>query len=184
VAAATIQDHLSVAFRLAKREPDAIKEIANTQAAFWYSFQAALISLPLMLVTIFLGPEPTPGLLGVLAEVSLFVVGWLLFPVVMLEVVPHIDRTQEYCRYIAASNWCSVLEDAALTAIVVLQAVNIIPETIGGFAFFICVVWVFSYQFFVARHGLKVEVGIAAMIIGLRLLLSLVLFAVQGIIGG
>ena len=49
MAAATIQDHLSVAFRLAKREPDAIKEIANTQAAFWYSFQAALISFYLCL---------------------------------------------------------------------------------------------------------------------------------------
>ncbi len=184
MAAATIQDHLSVAFRLAKREPDAIKEIANTQAAFWYSFQAALISLPLMLVTIFFGAESSPGMLGLLAEVALFVVGWLLFPVVMLEVVPLIDRTQEYCRYIAASNWCSVLEDGALTAIVVLQAINVIPDAIGGIVFFACVVWVFSYQFFVARHGLKVEAGTAAMIIGLRLLLSLVLFAVQSIIGG
>lgn len=182
--AATFQDHLSVAFRLAKRDPDAVDDIANTQGAFWYSFQAALISLPLMLVSVLIETGASPGVFGMLAEVAVFVVAWLLFPVVMLEIAPMIDRTQYYCRYIAASNWCSVLEDAVLTAIVLLRFLNIIPEAIGGLVFFVCVVWVFSFQFFVARNALKIDAGTAAMLIGVRLLLSLGLFFVKSVIGG
>jgi len=102
----------------------------------------------------------------------------------MLEIVPVIDRTQHYCRYIAASNWCSVLEDAVLTIVVLLRFLDIIPGTLGGVVFFACVVWVFSYQFFVARHGLKIDAGTAAMIIGVRLLLSLALFFAKSVVGG
>jgi len=120
----------------------------------------------------------------VLAEVAVFVTAWLLFPVVMLEIAPMIDRAQHYCRYIAASNWCSVLEDAVLTTVVLLRFLNVIPEAIGGLVFFICIVWVFSFQFFVARNALKIDAGTAAMLVGVRLLLSLGLFLIKGIIGG
>jgi|GEM_PF-6869794 len=182
--AATVLEHVQVAFRLAKRDPAAIDDIANTQAAFWYSFQGAVITLPMMLITIVLEGGGVPGLLGLLGEVGLFAVGWLLYPVVMLEIVPLIDRAQHYCRYMAASNWCNVLEDGVLTLIVVLRALNIIPESLGGLAFFACVIWVFSYQFFVIRNGLKVDAGIAAMLIGVRLLLAVGLFMIHSAFGG
>ncbi|MCA8929044.1 MAG: hypothetical protein KDC18_13325 [Alphaproteobacteria bacterium] len=184
MAATTLQEHLWVAFRLARREGQAVDEIANTQAAFWYSFQAALITLPMMVITVLLDYGGFPGALEMLAEVALFVVGWLLFPVAMLEIAPAIDRMQFYCRYIAASNWCSVFEDGLLTLVVVLRALDVIPGAIGGLLFFAGVVWVFSYQFFVARNALRIDAGVAAMIIGARLLLAIVLFIARGIIGG
>ena len=84
MAAVTILDHLRVALRLARRDATALNDIENTQSAFWFSFQAALVTLPFLLVTVFFGAEDPIGVLDVLAEVSLFAVGWLLFPVVML----------------------------------------------------------------------------------------------------
>lgn len=182
--AATIQDHLQVAFRLAKRDQAALDDVANSEAAFWYSFLGMLLSLPFMLISITANSDVTLGPLGVLAETSVFIVGWLLFPVAMLEIVRVIDRSQHYFRYVAASNWCSVLEDGVLTLIVVLRFLEVLPELFGGLLFFGCIVWVLSFQFFVARNALQIDAGTAAVIIGVRLLLSLSLFAVAGIIGG
>ena len=61
---------------------------------------------------------------------------------------------------------------------------DIIPGSLGGALFFGIVVWVFMFQFFVARHGLRLDVGAAALIVGLRLLLALGLFFAKAIIGG
>ena len=183
MAASSIPDYIRVAFRLAKRDPSAFAEVDNTAEAFWFSFRAALVTLPFLLVTVALSAEDGIGLLDVLAEVTLYAVGWLLFPVVMLEVTQAINRGQLYFRYIAASNWCSVVEDGALALVLILQTMDIIPGSLGGALFFGIVVWVFMFQFFVARHGLRLDVGAAALIVGLRLLLALGLFFAKAIIG-
>jgi hypothetical protein len=184
MAAVSIQDHLKVVLRLAKRDPSAFAEIASTPAAFWFSFRAALFSLPFMLVTLSVDTDAARGVADGLAEVALFAVGWLLFPAVMLEVVPVIKRTEHYCRYIAASNWCRVLEDGVLTLIVLMRALNILPESASGLMFFAAVIWVFSFQFFVVRHGLRIDTATAALIIGLRLMLSVGLFIASSVLGG
>ena len=184
MAAVSIRDHLNVAFRLAMRDASAVKEVHNTQAAFWFSFQAAVISLPFLLVTVFFGADRDIGLLELIAEATIYAVSWLLFPVVMLEIAPAIDRAQYFYRYIAASNWSSVVEDAALAAILMLRTVGVIPAGLGGVLFFGAVIWVFSYQFFVARHALQIDQGTAALIIGVRLLLVLGLFFAKSLLGG
>ena len=184
MAAVTIPDHLRVAVQLAKRDPTALTEIGNNQAVFWYSFQAALISLPFLLVSIFFDADHQVGMLEVLAEATIYIVGWLLFPVVMLEIAPAIDRAQHYYRYIAISNWCNVIEDGVLASIMILRTIGVLPAGIGGVLFFGAVIWKFSYQFYVARHALQIEQGMAAMIIGVRLLLALSLFFVKSLIGG
>ena len=183
MAAVSIQDHIGIAFRLAKRDTSAFAEIGNTPAAFWFSFRAALVTLPFLLSTIVLSAEGGIGPLDLLAEIAQYAVGWLLFPVVMLEVCAVINRQKEYCRYIATSNWCGVIEDGLLAAILVLRAIDIIPGSLGGILFFGVVVWVFSFQFFVARHGLRLDPAGAALIVGLRLILALALFFAKAILG-
>jgi hypothetical protein len=184
VAAVTILDYIGVAFRLAKRDVSAFVEVENSPAAFWFSFRAALVTLPFLVATIMLSAEGAVGPLDLLAEIAQYAVGWLLFPVVMLEVCVAIDRQKLYCRYIATSNWCGVIEDSLLALILVLRAVDIIPGSLGGILFVGVVVWVFSFQFYVARHGLRLDPAGAALIVGLRLILALALFFAKAILGG
>lgn len=184
MAAVSILDHLKVAFRLAKRDASALDELENSPAALWFSFQAALIALPFFFITILTNSETPMSVMQTLAEVAMYAVGWLMFPVAMYEVAGAIDRRAEYCRYIVAVNWCSVIEDGSLALILVLKTVGILPEALGGIAFFAVVIWVFTFQFFVARNALRLDHGGAALVIGLRLMLGLALLFVSNIIGG
>jgi len=183
MAAQTIPDHIRAAFRLAGRDAQAVEEFANVPAAVWFSFAAAIIALPLFFTTLLLS-EAGANLAQAIGELGPYAVGWLLFPVVMAQVVVTIDRERYYCRYIAAVNWCALVEYLVLTALVVIQSIGVVPEGIGNLLFFAVVIWVLFYQHFVARHALQIDGSVAALIVGLRLVLDLVVVAVSGIIGG
>jgi hypothetical protein len=184
MAAQTVNDHLRAAWQLALRRGSAIDEFVNSPEAVWYSFIAAIIALPLFFTTLVLGGESERGVAGYLAELGPYAVGWLLFPVVMAKVAETIDRERFYCRYITAVNWCALVEFMVMTATVVVQALGILPSEFGNILFFVVVVWVLTYQYFVAKNALEVESAVAALVVGLRLVLDLVIVAFSGAFGG
>ncbi len=183
MAARTISEHIRVALRLAARQPQAAQDYANVPQATWFSFSAAVIALPLFIATVLAGGEDG-NLFQVIADLGPYAVGWLLFPVAMLKVAEMIQREQYYCRYITAVNWCALVEYIVMASLVVLQAVGVIPETLGKFLFVAVVIWVLTYQHFVARSTLQIDGSVAAMLVALRLALDLAIVALSGIIGG
>jgi hypothetical protein len=184
VTAQTIPDHLRIAMRLAARDPSGVQEYANTPAAVWFSFIAALITLPLFIATVVMGDKAVGGILGFVAELGPYAIGWLLFPVVMAQVARLIKRESRYCQYIVAVNWCGVVEYTVLTTLVLLTGSGVLPESISRVLFVGAVTWVLIYQFFVARVVLHVEKSVAGLIVALRLVLDLVIVAFAGTVGG
>lgn len=182
--ARTISEHIRVALRLAARQPQAAQDYANLPQATWFSFSAAVIALPLFIATVLAGGGEGRNLFRVIADLGPYTVGWLLFPVAMVKVAEMIQREQYYCRYITAVNWCALVEYMVMAALVVLQAVGVIPESLGKFLFVAVVIWVLTYQHFVARMALQVDGNVAAMLVALRLALDLAIVAASGILGG
>ena len=185
MAAQTISEHLRAAMRLAGRQPQAVEEFANTPETAWFSFLAAFVALPLFLLVMATGAvKEGTEIIQLVADLGPYAVGWLLFPVVMLRVAPAMQCEQYYCRYIAAVNWCAVVEFIVMTGLVVLEAAGLIPEQLARFLFVGLVVWVLTYQHFVAREALRIDGIQAAMLVALRMALDLGIVAVSGLLGG
>lgn len=180
MAAATIPDHLCAAARLAVRNPAAINDIANTPAALWYSFTAAFIVLPIYIAVLTLSSEGDGSSVTFLTQLGPYAVDWLLFPVVMLEVVEAIDRRRHYCRYIAAANWCAVIELSVTILPFLLSGLGVLSIGLVQFLFVGIVIWVLFFQAFVARVGLQLDWSGAALIVGLRLILDTATLAFAG----
>ncbi len=161
-----------------------MQEFANTPEAAWFSFTAAFVSLPLFVVAMVAGSIDDLQIIRIIADLGPYAVGWLLFPVVMLRVAPAMQCEQYYCRYITAVNWCAVVEFMAMTALVVLEAGGLIPEAVARFMFLALIIWVLTYQHFVARAALQIDGGKAALLVALRMVLDLVIVAVSGVFGG
>ena len=182
--AQTIPEHLRAAAGLAARRTQAMQAFANTPEAAWFSFTAAFVSLPLFIAAMVAGSPDGVQSLRVIADLGPYAVGWLLFPVVMLRVAPAMQCGQYYCRYIAAVNWCAVVEFTAMTALVLLEAAGMIPAEIARFLFLALIVWVLTYQHFVAREALQIDGSKAALLVALRMVLDLAIVAVSGVLGG
>lgn len=161
-----------------------MQAFANTPEAAWFSFTAAIVALPLFAITRIIGPEDGVDVFRVIADLGPYAVSWLLFPVVMLRVAPAMQCEQHYCRYINALNWCAVFEAAVMTVFVALEAAGLVPEQFSRPLFLMLIIWVLTYQFYVAKTALQIEGSKAALLVGLRLVLDLAIVAVGGILGG
>ena len=172
------------AIALARRDVSGMAQFANTPEVALFSFFAAVIALPMFFITVALGVKGVTNLPALVADLGPYTVGWLLFPLVMAKIVTVIDRDRFYCRYIVAVNWCSVLEYLVMTILVVLQGQEIVPEQVGNLLFVALVVWVLTYQHYVARVALEVNGTIAALLVALRMLLDLMIVAGGSVLGG
>ncbi len=189
MAARTIPEHIQAALRLATRNPQGAEAFGNTPATAWFSFMAAIIALPLFFLSMTLGdgPEggaaaggaPGAGIAKMVSDLGPYAVGWLLFPVMMASVVQTIDRDRYYCRYVAAVNWCALVEYAVMTLLVSVQGFGLVPEPVTNILFVVLVVWVLTFQHFVARTVLQVDRAVAALLVALRMMLDVAVVALS-----
>lgn len=182
--ARTIPEHIQAAVKLAGRNARAVEEFGNTPAAVWFSFSVAIIAFPLFVMTMGLGDKQHGGIADLVSELGPYAVGWLLFPVVMARVVLTIDRERYYCRYIAAVNWCALIEYLAMSLLVVMRTQGILPDAFENILFVVLIVWVLTFQHFVARRALQVDGVVAALLVALRMVLDIAIVAGSGMLGG
>src|SRR5690606_7445527 len=155
-----------------------------TVEGFWRSFTAALIAFPVYLLLVVTRPDPETGIAAeaaLLVETIAYVIDWFAFPVVMLHVAAALDRTERYLGYIVAVNWCNLVQVALFGTILVLRLAGILTGGLSEFLWLVALLWVLSYQWYVARVGLEISGLAAAGIVALAFLISLF---VQGIAVG
>ena len=165
------------AWRLARFDANGVTFFDNTTEAFWRSFWAAAIALPLYAVllvikntgvTIAVGP-----VYAFFVHLISYAIGWLIFPFAIYYVAELTGRQQWYCRYIAAHNWAIVLQVALLLVVSLFALTGIPSPGVTGMMTVIAVGAVLIYQGFIAHVAFQATLMGAVGIVLLDLALSL-----------
>ena len=123
------------AVRLAQGKRDGMSLFGDSETDFWQSFYAAIIVAPLFFI--FISLQSNTGVRSALSvnfyaiHAISYVVGWVLFPLVMIHLVKTIGRQQFYIRLIVAYNWASVVQNAVFLPFAILFETGLISGPIA-----------------------------------------------------
>lgn len=170
------------AWRFATLDRSAIQFFDNTPEAFWRSFNAALIALPaysLLVLLSFTEHPVTAGPVRILfTEGIAYVIGWVLFPLVMVAFTDTVKCGDRYFRFIAAWNWSIVLQAFLFLAVSAFVASGTVPDGLGALISLAAMLAIFLYQGFIAKATLDIPVPAAAVVVvidlGIAIGLSLI----------
>jgi hypothetical protein len=167
------------AWMLARMDAKGVFLFDNTVEAFWRSFWAASVALPIYGILLVLRNSGAsigvaPGTAFLIHSIT-YVMGWIAFPFAMFYVARTFDRQQWYCRYIAAYNWAVVLQLSLMLLVSSIVATGVFSSSIGTFITIGTVLAILAYQGYIARVALQATIPGAVGIVLLDLILSLTL---------
>ena len=167
------------AYRLARFDAGGLAYFDATPGGFWKSFFAAVIVLPLYLLLLAVRlqgdlPEGTPARFLAI-ELIAYVIGWVIYPLVMATVARLIDRERHYVRYIVAYNWASVWQNILYLPVAILSVAGLLADGAAGFIALAALVAVLVYAWFVARIALALPGLHAVPLVALDVVLGLLL---------
>ncbi len=173
-----VRRSLAGTLRLACGDRRGLSYFDPSQEGFWRSFRAAFLAYPLFLILLTMrtsGREwaASGALRIVTAETIGYVIGWVAFPLAMVKVTELFRRERRFFAFMVAYNW-SQIPQSALFVLVGLEAasgilISGITRAIGIAAAFA----VLLYEWFIARTALEVRGTLAALVVLLDLLFSL-----------
>jgi len=173
-----IRAHLVGAFKLARFDASGAEVFGNTAAEAWFSFTAALIVAPMIVMWILLdgfsAPEDTPMLTSVTFEVMTYVIGWLLFPVIAFHLLVFMGKDARYPRFINAYNWTAVIQNSLFLFMHLFLGAMGAPDEARALLGMMMLAYVLMYGWFVARTVLEIETGPAVTVVALDLVVALV----------
>lgn len=181
---AEIAHNVRGALRLAARDSGGMAYFDTTIDGFWRSFSAALVIGPayLILLATQYGQHSAELAAGrfFTVEIIAYVMGWFLFPVVMLTVTRWIGREARFVPLIVAVNWSNVVQIMLITLIAVIGVSGVLPDAVASILHLVAVIWILTYRWFIVLTALDVPGGVAAAVVFLDLLLGLAVTVVAG----
>ncbi|UCH75821.1 MAG: hypothetical protein JSU82_08350 [Rhodospirillales bacterium] len=166
------------------RDKRAAMLLENTYLAAVKSYWAALIVLPLYMIgtTIeFLNPSDDVRNFAVLAgeaglfnatvaEFCIFVLCWFVaWPLVLDRITPYLGTCDgNFFRYIAAYNWMRVTYVLVGLLFVTLHFAGLVPPHAAEAVALTVLLVLWSYHWFVLRHALGVNSGMAALLVAVE----------------
>lgn len=179
------------AWRIARMDPDAPNYFDLSINGFWRSFMAVLVVAPFYLLFLIVNYGNQPGLVlptgpvvsteyYVTIKLITYVLGWLVFPLIMVPISRLLDLSQNYVRYVIVWNWSNVLVMA-----VILPTVLMFPPAADAghsakLVLMAAQITMLFYGYLVVRAGLGSKALTAVGIVVLDLLLSLFLSLLAG----
>jgi hypothetical protein len=172
---------LFAAWRLARRDVAAMRLFDLTVAGFWRSFGAILVAAPAFIfitalenhLLVSADREPPPAFLNV----ADYVLGWIVFPLVMLAVCKFLDLGTRYATYIIAMNWARVLIIGLFVLVYAILVIPMLGVTLGAIAWLVIWAAVLYYQWFIAKTALGTPTGTAIAIVVLQNVLDVAIEA-------
>jgi len=163
---------LLAAWRLARLDATAMGLFDLTVAGFWRSFGAILVAAPAFIfitalenhLLVSAGRELPPAFLNV----ADYVLGWIVFPLVMLAVCKFLGLGMRYASYIIAINWARVLIIGLFVVVYAILVIPMLGVTLGAIAWLTAWAGVLYYQWFIAKTALGVPTGTAIAIVILQ----------------
>lgn len=174
---------LSVAWRLARLDAGALRDVDGSIEGFWRSFQAAIIAAPLFALLIVLrsaehplSPDPLRALF---IEGIGYVIGWTAYPLAAWYLANALGKSQRYTSYIVAYNWANVLQVAAFVPVAALAASELAPDNLVVLVALLLTGLVIYYQFFIVRTALGIEPLPALGFVAIDMVLGLLIDAAE-----
>ena len=166
-------------YRLARLDAAGMDFFDATPAGFWRSFFAAVLIAPfyLLLLTIrFSGlPETAPFFSFIAIESIAYVIVWVAFPLLIASLAKILDRDSHYIRFIVAYNWAAVLQNGLYLPIAIMATSGLLAAGTANALGLMALSLIVFYTWFITRTALEIPAGIAAGIVGLDFLLSILI---------
>ena len=165
------------AVRLAQGQADGLTWIARDPDAARTSFWAVAICLPAMLMLRLSALPPTAAGLSphdVLAPVLLYGIGWAGYALLSRQIVTAMGRQPRWPLFIAAWNWCNVVQYALFFAASVPGWAGA-PAWLGQALTIVGLCWALWLQWFATRLALDVGRWRAVLLVVVDLLIGIFL---------
>lgn len=173
-----IRAQLAGAVKLMRFDASGAEVFGNTPAEAWFSFTAALLVAPMVVIWVFLDgfstPPETPFIASTIFEVMTYVIGWLLFPVIVWHQLVFIGKDARYPKFITAYNWTAVVQNGLFLGMHLVLGAMGAPDEARALMGMMMLGYVLMYGWFVARVVLEIETGPAVAVVVLDLVVALV----------
>ena len=152
---------------------------------FWRSFRAAVICYPLYLVLLAMRItlaewERSGGWHIVTVETIGYVIAWVAFPLLMLNVTRVIGRAQRYFDFMVPYNWCQVPQSVLLVLVGIESETGILGAQASETIDVVAAIATLVYEWYVARIALETTGSAAAFVVLVDLVLGVALSRVSG----
>jgi len=177
---------LTVEFRLVvvglkailRFQPAAFLCFPGGMGPFLRSFIAALIVSPLQVLIVW--AEMSSQTIDdpqryILFQAAAYVLGWLAYPLLLLPVCRHFDRSGRYTTYVSAFNWFQLVEYGVVVPVLLLGTIPWLPPALTMVLWMVTVLTLMVYEWFLIRRGLELETGTTAALVIINFLLNLLI---------
>jgi hypothetical protein len=172
------------AARLAQFDARALAYFDTSPKGVFRSFFAAVLVAPFYALTLAtrFGATAEAGdpMRFALSEGIAYVLSWVAFPLIMVDIAQAVDRPGRLYLYICAYNWSLVVQNALILPLAVLVTTGIIPADLGQPLWLTAIAAIMVYIWFVARSALEISGLMAAGIVVLDIIVSLIISAIAG----
>ncbi|MDA0998126.1 MAG: hypothetical protein O2944_07965 [Proteobacteria bacterium] len=117
--------------------------------------------------------EDVPLPLALIYECMAYAVGWLLFPLIAYYLCVHVERADQYVRYIVAYNWSSVIQNGLFFLLNVPTALGLMGPNARSFFGLILLLYILTYGWFVAKSALGLTPQRAAIFVAADFITSM-----------
>jgi hypothetical protein len=167
------------AWRLARRDPQAMVWFDRSVAGVVRSFWAAAVCYPGVVIPVLLQASPSDFQSGAVYRVLLIetlanIIAWCAFPLAALPLCRWVASEERALGFIAAYNWAQVPQTVLMLLIGAAAAFNFAPDYAVAFVVIVAYLACFTYEWFIARIALDAGRQVATVLVLLDLVLSLI----------
>jgi hypothetical protein len=137
---------------------------------FWRSFRAAAICYPLYLFLLTSRVTAAQWAAAgvptiVLVETIAYVIAWVAFPLLVLQIAHWFGRDQRFLAFMVAYNWSQIPQTVLLAIVGLDAATGLLPSPVVHFVEAITTIAVLVYEWYIARVALAVTGAQATLVV-------------------
>jgi hypothetical protein len=180
-----VQLALAGCLRLARGDRGGLACFDRSLDGFWRSFRAAVISYPFYLMLLAMRVsvaewQQSGGWRIVTVETIGYVVAWVAFPLLMLNVVRWIGRAHRFFDFMVAYNWCQVPQSALFVLVGLVSAGGVLSAQASEAMDMAAAIATLLYEWFIARVALDTTGLVAIFVVLLDLVLGVFISRITG----
>lgn len=165
------------AWRLAMFDKSAMTWFDLGVSGFWRSFAVALLVAPIYFLTILVPIEnpqtEQPIEVGFAVNLAIYVLTWIVFPVVMIFIARILGLSRCYVPFIVAHNWSQIIIVLAQLPINLVRISGVFDQQAAVLAGMVVFFAILAYNWFIARTALRATAGVAAGVVVIDLLIEI-----------
>jgi hypothetical protein len=176
---------LAGTLRLAVGDRSALACFDRTLDGFWRSFRAAVICYPLYLVLLAMRVsvaewQRSGGWRIVIVETIGYVIAWVAFPLLMVNVTRWIGRAYRFFDFMVPYNWCQVPQSLLFVLVGIESGSGLLSASASETIDVVAAVATLVYEWYIARIALETTGSAAGFVVLVDLVLGVFLSRVSG----